>query len=220
MNIKILMIDDHPLILEGYKTTLAQNKLGITLTARTITSLEEGYNLSQNEAELAEYSICFIDRNMPPFLQKDVENGEDLAVLLKATNPDLKIVILTSHDEPILLYELKNRLQPEGILVKSDLDYRSMQDAFQKIVEGQNYYSQVANQGFETIKKYLNDFDQTDRRIILLLSQGLRTKTLPESLDLSLSTINTRKKIIKDKLRVPHGDDEAIVKAARRMGLL
>ncbi|UPQ80666.1 response regulator transcription factor [Flavobacterium azooxidireducens] len=220
MNIKILMIDDHPLILEGYKTTLAQNKLGITLTARTITSLEEGYNLSQNKTELAEYSICFIDRNMPPFLQKDVENGEDLAVLLKATNPDLKIVILTSHDEPILLYELKNRLQPEGILVKSDLDYRSMQDAFQKIVEGHHYYSPVANQGFETIKKYLKDFDQTDRRIILLLSQGLRTKTLPESLDLSLSAINTRKKLIKDKLRVPHGDDEAIVKAARRMGLL
>lgn len=220
MNIKILMIDDHPLILEGYKTTLAQNKLGITLSARTITSLEEGYNLSQNKAELAEYSVCFIDRNMPPFLQKDIENGEDLAVLLKAKNPELKIVILTSHDEPILLYELKNRLQPEGILVKSDLDYRSMQDAFQKIVEGNNYYSQVAKQGFETIKKYLNDFDQTDRRIILLLSQGQRTKTLPESLDLSLSAINTRKKIIKDKLRVPHGDDEAIVKAARRFGLL
>lgn len=220
MNIKILMIDDHPLILEGYKTTLSQNKLGITLSARTITSLEEGYHLSQNKVELAEFSICFIDRNMPPYLQKDVENGEDLAVLLKATNPNLKVVILTSHDEPILLYELKNRLQPEGILVKSDLDYRSMQDAFQKIVEGQNYYSQVAKQGFETIKKHLNDFDQTDRRIILLLSQGLRTKTLPESLDLSLSTINTRKKLIKDKLRVPHGDDEAIVKAARKFGLL
>ncbi|WP_112085241.1 response regulator [Flavobacterium lacus] len=220
MNIKILMIDDHPLILEGYKTTLAQNKLGITLLARTITSLEEGYNLAQNKAELAQYSICFIDRNMPPFLEKDIENGEDLAVLLKATNPDLKIVILTSHDEPILLYELKNRLQPEGILVKSDLDYRSMQDAFQKIVDGNYYYSQVARQGFDTIKKHLNIFDQTDRKIILLLSQGLRTKTLPESLSITLSAINSRKKIIKDKLGVPHGDDEAIVKAARRVGLL
>lgn len=220
MNIKILMIDDHPLILEGYKTTLAQNKLGITLSARTITSLEEGYYLSQNKVELTQYSICFIDRNMPPFRKKEIENGEDLAVLLKAAHPDLKIVILTSHDEPILLYQLRKRLRPEAILVKSDLDYKSMQDAFQKIVEGQHYYSQVAHEGLETIKRYLNVFDETDRKIILLLSQGLRTKTLPESLNLTLSAINSRKKIIKDKLGVPNGDDEAIVRASRKAGLL
>lgn len=220
MNIKILMIDDHPLILEGYKTTLAQNSIGIKLDVKTIVSLEEGYELTQNKEELRSFDLCFIDRKMPPFSKKNLYNGEDLAFLIKKVHPQIKLVMLTSHTEPILLYEIRQKLQPEGILVKSDLDFRELLDAFQTIVEGKNYYSQVVREGFETIKKHLDFFDETDRKIIFLLSQGLRTKNLPESLNLTLSCINTRKKNIKDNLRIESGDDEAIVREAKKVGLL
>lgn len=220
MNIKILMIDDHPLILEGYKTTFAQNSLGVQLNTTTLISLEDGFNLMKNTAELLTFDMCFIDRKMPPFPKENLYNGEDLAYLIKKAHPSIKLVMLTSHTEPILLYEIRQKLQPEGILVKSDLDFKELLDAFQQVLEGKNYYSQVVKEGFETIKKHLDFFDDTDRKIIFLLSQGLRTKNLPDALSLTLSCINTRKKNIKDNLRIESGDDEAIVREAKRVGLL
>lgn len=220
MNIKILMIDDHPLILEGYKTTLAQNPFGIKLNVTTIISLEEGFKLIQNEEDLKTFDFCFIDRNMPPYPKEKIYNGEDLAFLIKKIQPQIKLVMLTSHTEPILLYEIKQKLQPEGILVKSDLDFRELLDAFKLVVDGNNYYSQVVREGFETIKKHLDIFDETDRKIIFLLSQGLRTKNLPDALNLTLSCINTRKKTIKENLKIDFGDDEAIVREAKKVGLL
>lgn len=220
MNIKLLMIDDHPLILEGYKSTLAQNSFGIKLDITTIVSLKEGFKLTQNKDELQNFHVCFIDRKMPPYIAENLYSGEDLAILIKKANPQIKLVILTSHTEPILLYGIKQKLQPEGILVKSDLGFRELLDAFKLVVDGNNYYSQVVREGFETIKKYLDIFDETDRKIIFLLSQGLRTKNLPDALNLTLSCINTRKKLIKEHLNVEFGDDEAIVREAKNVGLL
>lgn len=220
MNIKIVMIDDHSLILEGYKTTLAQNSFGVILNTTTLISLEDGFNLMKNTAELRTFDMCFIDRKMPPYPEENLYNGEDLAFLIKKAHPQIKLIMLTSHTEPILLYEIRQKLRPEGILVKSDLDFRELLDAFQQVLEGKFYYSQVVREGFETIKKHLEFFDETDRKIIFLLSQGLRTKNLPDSLKLTLSCINTRKKNIKDNLRIESGDDEAIVRAAKRVGLL
>jgi DNA-binding NarL/FixJ family response regulator len=62
--------------------------------------------------------------------------------------------------------------------------------------------------------------DTTNRKIIELLAQGIKTKNLPEHLHLSQSAIEKRKATIKDALGIDKGTDEDILKALRLMGLL
>ena len=62
--------------------------------------------------------------------------------------------------------------------------------------------------------------DNYNRQIIILLSQGVKTKNLPDLLYLSKSAIDKRKAIIKQLLGIDKGNDEDILKEARKQGLI
>ena len=62
--------------------------------------------------------------------------------------------------------------------------------------------------------------DNYNRQILLLLSQGIKTKNLPDLLHLSKSAIDKRKAIIKQIFGIDKGTDEDILKEARRQGLI
>ena len=66
-------------------------------------------------------------------------------------------------------------------------------------------------------KAYLDNFN---RQIITLLAQGIKTKSLPNHKNLSISSIEKRKVQIKDYLSIEKGTDEDIIREAKRLGLI
>jgi len=62
--------------------------------------------------------------------------------------------------------------------------------------------------------------DNYNRQILLLLSQGVKTKSIPDLLNLSISAINKRKAILKQIFGIDKGTDEDILKEARKQGYL
>jgi hypothetical protein len=68
----------------------------------------------------------------------------------------------------------------------------------------------------------INDskFDVLNKQIITLLSQGIKTKNIPNHLNMTLSAINKRKLKIKESLQIDKGDDEAIINEAKKIGII
>ena len=220
MAIKILMIDDHPSQIEGYKIILEYNTLGVTIETTTAYDCESAYAIITNSTNPIYFDVVFLDRSLPPYLDKDIKSGEDLAFLIKTHSPKSKIVILTSHAEAFLLYNIVKKIEPNGLLVKSDFSAEELIRAFDMILQGEIYYSETVKQGIRELLSREEYLDSYNRQIITLLSQGIKTKSIPDHLNLSISAVEKRKVQIKDYLCIDRGSDEDIVKEARRLGFI
>ena len=218
---KILMVDDHPMIIEGYQNTLLATKKDYQhLDIDIASTCDMANDLIKRAANLTPYDICFFDIKLPPSSDGMITSGEDLAKIARTYLPDAKIVILTMFNESYRIHNIIKEIQPEGLLIKSDLTSSELAEAFQHILESPPYYSSTV-QGFvsTTITSDIH-LDDINRKILHLLSQGVKTKSLREYIDLSMSAIEKRKKQLKLLFSVEDGKDETLLNEARKKGFL
>lgn len=220
--LKILMIDDHPMIIEGYKSILSFNSLGYQIKTTDALNCKDAYTIISDIKSTEDFDLVFLDLSLPPYEEKGIHSGEDLALLLRKKCRELKIIILTSHAEGFLLYNLKKKINPEGLLVKSDFSAEELLVAFEKIIEGEIYETKTVTEAIEEIANSGKNtlLDEINREIIVLLSKGVLTKSLPAHFNLSISTIDKRKAQIREYFLLEKGTDEDIVNEARKHGFI
>lgn len=216
--VKILMIDDHPSQIEGYKVILSYNHGDLEIEATACYSCEKAYRLITSAP--GNFDLIFLDRNMPSYKEMNIKTGEDLAYVIKKNLPLSKIVIITSHSEAFLLYNMVKKIDPAGILVKSDFAAEELLDAFDDILAGKIYYTETVNRSIKELLSKESYLDSYNRQIITLLSQGVRTKNIPKHLHISLSAVEKRKAQVKDYFCLDKASDEDIVREARRLGFI
>lgn len=219
MNLSILIIDDHPTQIDGYKSILKYNDAGYEILFDTALNAEKAYKTITNPAKKEAYNIVVIDWSLPPFEEAGVQNGEDLAKLVRKHMPKAKIMVLTSHSEGFLMTGIEKSVNPEALMVKSDFTAHDLLHAFETVVSGGRYRTETVKSNTHRLKDSTEFLDSCNRKIIILLSQGVKTKSLPEQLNLSQSAVEKRKAFIKEYLGIK-GNDEDIVKEAKRLGYI
>lgn len=220
MIVKILMVDDHPGMIEGYKAMLSLNKDGHSIETTTAYNCKEAFAIITNPNYTSAFDIVFLDYSIPGFPEEKVHNGEDLGVLIRKYMPHTKILMVTAHFDSIRLYNVVKRIQPNGLLVKSDYKPPHLLDAFEKILTGETYYSPIIKEKVKTPLFTQGFLDSLDREIITLLAEGFQIKTIASKMNVSEDTIKKRKSKIKDLLGIEKGSDEDILKECRALGLL
>lgn len=220
-HINILMVDDHPIIIEGYQNVLMGTKADDqTLVIDTANNCDIAATMLNRAANATPYDVCFFDISLPGSEDGKYTSGEDLALLAKAVLPNAKIVILTMFNESFRIHNIIKEINPDGFLIKSDLTSMELADAFQQILKSPPYYSStVSNYVKRTITSeiYLDDIN---RKILHLLSQGIKTRSLGEYVSLSTSAVEKRKKQLKLLFSVADGKDESLLREARDKGFL
>jgi len=220
-HIHILMVDDHPIIIEGYENTLMATKHDDQiLQIETANDCDTAQELLQRASNEKPYDICFFDISLPSSADGKLTSGEDLAKLTRDLMPNAKVVILTMFNESYRVHNIIKEINPDGFLIKSDLTSSELAEAFQHILTSPPYYS-------NTVSNYLKKSISTDiyvddinRKILHLLSQGIRTITLREHINLSMSAIEKRKRQLKLLFSVEDGKDETLIEEAKKMGFL
>ncbi len=220
--IRILMTDDHPIIIEGYQNTLlATKKENQILHIDMANNCEESLKFMQEAVDKEQpYHILFMDISLPPSKDGDFRSGEDLAKYARRIMPKAKIIMLTMFNESYRIHNIITDIDPEGFLIKSDLSSRELASAFQAVLYKPPFYSVTVS---NTIRKTItNDIklDDIDRKILYLLSQGIKTKSLKDHFTLSLSAIEKRKKQLKVIFDVQDGSDESLLSLAKNAGFI
>lgn len=220
-HIRILIVDDHPSQVEGYRAILSCSELDYTFETAARYDCESAYKTIIGENASDYFDVVFLDKNMPPFVEKNIHSGEDLVPVIKRYMPQTKVIVLTSYIEAFVLYNIVTKFQPHGLLVKSDFHPEELLIALDEILRGKQYHSQTVKASLNQLLSKKEFLDSYNRQIILLLSQGVKTKSMPEYLNISLSAIEKRKSQIKDYFCITtKGTDEDIVKEARRLGFI
>lgn len=216
----ILIVDDHPFIIDGYKNAITRynpNEYEFSITRAK--DCESGYVIITNP-ETPVFDIAFLDISMPAYEEKGIFSGEDLALLIKEYMPNCKIILLTMYTELLKLKTIIKKINPNGLVIKNDLTFDELLFGFDKVIKNELYYSQsilkmLAQSEFESI-----EVDQFDTQILFQLSKGTKTKDIPQYMTISLAAVERRKLNLKELLKVANGTDEDLVKEAKRQGLL
>ena len=220
-HLHILMVDDHPIIIEGYQNTLmATKKEDHTLIIDTANTCDQANLLMQKAANEKPYDVCFFDISLPPSSDGKITSGEDLAKIAKNILPDAKIIILTMFNESYRIHSIVKEINPDGFLIKSDLTSSELAEAFQHILNDPPYYSSTVTNFLN--KSVINEIyvDEHNRKILHFLAQGVKTRSLPEHINLSMSAIEKRKKQLKLLFSITDGKDESLINEARLKGFI
>lgn len=220
-NRNILIVDDHPINVDSYRALLSgieSNSLANYLLAY---DCEETYKLLLKTHRNSEtINFAFIDISLPPFKEKNIFSGSDLALEIRKLFPICKIIIISMHKEPLWVNQIYNSIKPEGFIAKSDVNYKLFPEVFQSIANDKIYFSPSIKQAQKVmIQKNIN-WDNHDSKILQLIEEGIKTINLPNFIPLSLSTIEKRKANIKKQLIMDAGSDKELLDAARNLGFI
>jgi len=217
--LNIFIVDDHPTMVEAYKSILISafiDRMEINFT--TAYTCEEAYYKIHKTA--FECDLALLDFKLPPYESQLIYSGQDLSVVIKNKVENCKIVMLTSADETFTLYELVKNANPDGVLLKSDFTPDELSLAVEVILKGNNYFSQTVKERLKKISEKEMHLDAVNRQIISLLAKGVKTKNLPKYLNISLSSVDKRKNVIKTFFNIEKGTDEDIVAEAKLRGFI
>ncbi|WP_025741374.1 response regulator [Aquimarina pacifica] len=219
--LKVLMIDDHPMIIEGYKNTLlGENQKEYQIKIDIASNCDDAYANIVKSSETTPYDMLFIDIKLPPSTDGTITSGEDLAKHAKQLLPKARVIILTMHREDHRIHNILKNINPAGFLIKSDLTSSELLLAFNNIVEGKAYYSATVNDHFRKMMTNKFSLDEKNLKILYHLSRGVKTKNLPNYVSLSLSAIEKRKNQIKEMFSIAKADDQKLLEEARKRGFI
>ena len=216
----ILIVDDHPFIIEGYKNAITRYKSDqFEFFITQAKDCESGYNSITN-SEIAHFDIAFLDISMPPYEEKNMYSGEDLAKLIVEYMPNCKIILLTMFTELLKIKTIIKTINPSGLVIKNDLTFDELIYAFNKIINNEQYYSDSVLKMLAQSEEGSIEVDLFDKQILFHLSKGTKLQDFPQYIPISLGAIDSRKSNLKRLLKVETGSDSDLVQAAKSKGLL
>jgi DNA-binding NarL/FixJ family response regulator len=212
---RVLIADDHPIVLEGLRSLLASdNRFQIVGKATDGNEV-----ISQAEAQRPD--LVLLDISMPHV------DGTEIIAQLKRQLPQARIVIHTVHASLQKLHECLSA-GVEGYVVKGD-EHASPLAALTCVADGKYYLSPSISKTL--VERYLlavraapsdQHFWETltprEREVIRLSAQGLTVKQVAKHLDLSPKTINNHLIRMKNKLNV--SKTTALIRYALESGLI
>ena len=188
--IKVIIVDDHPLVLDGLVSRLARSG-EIDVIGR---------------AKNGEEAIACVEKLMPDVVLMDINmpvmNGIDAAEIFKEKFSNVKLIILSMHDDKEYVLNTA-RAGAKGYVLKS-ASADEMLMAVKAVYMGGIYYSEAIAEILTSAKNEPKDETLSSREqvVLSLLVQGMSNKEMARELDISVRTIETHRRNIKVKLEI------------------
>lgn len=166
---KILLVDDHQILLEGTRTLIDTSELF------TVADTANSARVAMELLKANDYDILITDYEMPEM------TGMELVQLAKASCPDIKTIILSMHDDPSVVKELL-KTGVDGYVLKNDT-HQSIKDALDKVTRGKKFLSEdiseILIQGIDNDQKNTL-LTPREEEILKLIAKEFSTKQIAE----------------------------------------
>src|SRR5262245_12971769 len=197
MTTKILIVDDHPLVRQGL--------IGLLSTQSDFMVCGEASGIAEARqlAEAERPDVAIIDITL--------EDGSGIELIkdLSASFPDMKLLVLTMHDE-LVFAERALRAGATGYVNKQEVS-RSIVKAIREILQGKLYLSQRATERMVQLavgskaqagKSPVERLTDREIEIFQMIGQGLTTRQIAGKLGLSPKTVDAHRERIKQRLEL------------------
>lgn len=209
--LNILLVDDHPLVIDGIKTMLASVE-GLQISAFAKTAKAALSILEQSTVE-----VILLDLNLPD------QDGLHLCSEIRQLYPAVKIIALTSSNETSLITQFLQR-GGNGYLLKN-LERQELIEAIEQVQLGKIYLCKSSNA--KILEQYRNVESATqqapvltrrEKEILHWLNEGLTGPQIAKQLFLSPLTVETHRKNLMQKFDA--NNLQMLLKLARQNHLI
>ena len=206
----ILIVDDHLMTIEGY-IALLKKEIPVFTSSKAL-NCEEAYHII-NSASVLDWAI--IDYQIPGFEEKDLNNGVDIALLLKKHHPKCKVIMITAYQEAVIVYDIYRKARPDALIIKNDISYTTFKECFNS---ESRYLSTTAQKAIGIINSNEELFNEVNREILLYLKQGYKLNEIEQYVPLTTSGIQKRVTRLRELFNVT--DINGLIKEAVKKGIV
>jgi two-component system response regulator NreC len=211
--VRIVVADDHVIVLEGL-LALFDAEPGMRVVGRAMSGPE-----ALSEVKRAAPDIALLDITMPGM------TGLDVTRALQREMPDVKVLILTMHDEEAFFFEALQAGASGYVLKGAGRD--ELLSAIGVVAGGgihippqlaKGLVREALRQAPSVDEPFTEPLTEREQDVLRLVAEGLTNKEIADRLVLSLNTVKTHRLRVYQKLRL-HTRAE-LVAFARRKGIL
>ena len=193
-DIRLLLVDDHHIVLDGIKALLDEVE-GFDCIA----TADNGQK-ALDMLNVFDVDVVLMDIDMP------VMNGIEATKRIKKEYPKVKVISLTQHSERGMVQKLLD-CGSDGYLLKN-IAQDELTTAIRRVYNGENVFSSEVTIRLEgkAVEKNASgiDVELTEREIeiLSLISEGLSSKQVGEKLFISPRTVDTHRTNLMNKLDI------------------
>jgi two-component system, NarL family, nitrate/nitrite response regulator NarL len=204
--IRILVIDDHPMVLEGMKSLLADIEY-ITLSGTASNAFEAMQLLKDTTVDVA-----IVDINLP-----DV-NGLDLTKKIKTEYPLVNVLAMSTFKERSYIVQMIQN-GASGYLLKSATK-EEIEEAIRSAYIGKLYLSLDINSVdvSEKMNMPIPIISSREKEVLKLIAEGLTNPQIADKLFISLHTVDSHRKNLLTKFDV--SNTAALIKLAAKHSMV
>jgi len=188
----VLIIDDHPIVLQGCRRMLQDAGVDDVIEARDAVS---GYRLYRDRRP----DVVIVDLGMPD----KTLGGLELIRRINGDNPRVRILVFSMHSDPVIVVRAL-QAGATGYVIK-DTSAQGFLDAFEKVRAGTPYLSDelampVALAQSPAGQNPLADLTPRELQTLSLLAQGKSYSRIADELNVSYKTVVNLSAQLKHKL--------------------
>lgn len=207
--IHILVVDDHPVVRQGLRSLLAGHPNLLVV----------------GEAEDGAEVLPFLSKSSVDVILLDIQmkkqSGIEVARRVRASYPEVKIIVLTTYDDESLLREAMEA-GVDGYLLKS-VSHETLPDSIRAVMQGEKLLSpKLVSSVIDQYQKLAQSQAQKDAgltpdelRVLAAIAEGASNKELSERFFWSEATVKRRVQEIVEKMGASNRT-QAIAEALRK----
>ncbi|MGO1788005.1 MAG: response regulator transcription factor [Sphingobacterium sp.] len=189
--IKIAITDDHPIVLDGLKNLIhLQEDMQISGLYTNGSDTLEGI-----KQEIPD--VLLLDINLPDI------NGIELSRQLHESYPDIRIIILSIHNEKAVIGSVMKH-KVSGYLLKNSAGDEII-EAIHRVLEGDIYLCRQVREIYDsadsTGPEAVPVVTRREKEILRLVAEGLTSAQIADKLFISTHTVDSHRKNIMEKFQ-------------------
>jgi DNA-binding NarL/FixJ family response regulator len=185
--IRILIADDHQLMIDGIKTTLAEIE-----DFEIVAEANNGFQVLEKLNEGLKVDVILMDINMPK------QDGLACTKEVKKAFPDIKIIALSQYDEKRFVKRMvKNGAS--GYLLK-DSGRDTLEKAIRTVHSGETYFSEKLSMRLisqelktEDTKSLFPKLTDREQEILNLIGKEFSSQEIADKLFISFHTVESHR---------------------------
>lgn len=191
--IRVALCDDHRIVIDGLRNLL-EGADGVDCVGTAANGIEALY--------LAEYigiDVLLTDLDMPEM------NGFQLTERIKAKKPEVKVLVLSMHEEPAIVKQAMDA-GADGYLVKS-AGRDEVLLAIREVHAGRKHFGSGVMEAFmkqgaqaQQGSDFLKGLSEREVEVLAALAEGLGNKQIGDRLHISPRTVDTHRTNLMKKL--------------------
>lgn len=204
--IKVFIVDDHPMVIEGIKALLqGEENYPVLGSATDAQSALQAFRQALPD-------VVLLDINLPDM------NGIELCERIKKEFPALKVLGISTFKERSYITRLMEK-GASGYVLKN-VDKEELTEAIRQVAAGRIYFSMEAAAAItgQSSSPVVPILTSREKEVLALIAEGLTNKEIADHLFISPLTVDSHRKNLLAKFAVKN--TAALIKLAIEHGVI